>query len=210
MGRRRPRLIAGSVLLAMALLSGCADTGSDDAPPMGADLSKVGPSPLPSTAAVPALTTPAASEAPEADESVAPTLPPALVTFEKAVTKALQPTDVTAAATLELELRPYAQNQLVITWTATTAGTDKPGGLVREEVKTVLTHARTIGMNVSSVLVIVHGAITSDSGVGSIAQLVRAKYSERLVKGTNWSSVAASEVLGMVDDKAAELHPAVR
>lgn len=200
----------GVAFVSILLMSGCSSGGATQ--PMGADPAKAGPQ-------IPVATEPTA-----ATSATPAAVPSAVPTTVQATTGATTATGLAAqlraalfakdpdadSASVTVEQRPFAENQLVLTWTVNTVLDDDTAPLrVREDAIELLRIAKTCTLTYGSILLIAQGTVT-DGGASRKVQAIRAKYSRALVLRTDWTTVPPARIFTLPDDKPAEIFPFYR
>ncbi|WP_432838739.1 hypothetical protein [Dactylosporangium sp. CA-092794] len=116
--------------------------------------------------------------------------------------------DLAAASTIEVEQRPFAEDQLVFTWTVTNDPDDREArDRVRDQALLILQAAKLSGLSYGSVLLIANAAVRDTGGRKSVVTAVRAKYTRELVQATDFTKVAPNTIFKLPDDKPAEIDP---
>jgi hypothetical protein len=197
-------------MLPLALTSGCS-TG-EKGPRAGADLANAGPH-------VPSTEQPVADRSglPPAPMTASEAAPPTAVAsagvgqLHDALAEALKVHDPAAAASMALDQRPSAENQLVVTWTVSKDPDDASAKTrVRREAITLLATVRRHVSSYGSVLLIADASVRDASGRMVDAKVVRAKYSRTLIERTDFALVSIDKIFILPDDKPAEIYPSFR
>jgi hypothetical protein len=116
--------------------------------------------------------------------------------------------DVTPGA--RLSQKSAAGDQIIVRWTVGSQWPD-PGARrrVRVDALTVLALVRSSRIRYGSVLLLATGT-SMVKGKRKVSIVVRAKYTEKLLRETDWSRVSPDAVLGMCDDKPAVIADGYR
>jgi hypothetical protein len=193
-------------LLSLGPLGAC---GSDHGPPPGADLGKVGPSVMPSEPAIPSTDPTVIPAVPSAASGSASANPAEVL--RATLAQALRAENPLAAGTVTVEQRRSAENQLVVTWTVSD-NPDDPGAKqrVRLDAIRILTVAKQATIPYGSVLLVANAPVRGTGGNRMDVQVVRAKYTQVLIRKTDFATVPPDKVLTLPDDKPAEIHPSFR
>ncbi|GII23269.1 hypothetical protein Pme01_28660 [Planosporangium mesophilum] len=186
------------------MVGGCAGGGQDQVP--GADMAKVGPQSLPAQAPVPDV----ASAGP-VTTSTAPSPHNPVRDVENSLAGALGTVDPAAAASMKLDVRPAAGNQLVVTWTVSRDPGDAAAkNRLRREAIAALAAAKPHLSSYGSVLLIADATVRDATGQLTDASVLRAKYSRALIQRTDFAQLSIDRVFTLPDDKPAEIHTSYR
>lgn len=199
-GRGRARLWTLTVI--GATLAGCTTAGASGA---GA------PTPTPAgPTVIGGQTLPPLIERPTSSAEVSPSVQRDAQSLSVRIDAALA-AEGTATPATRLVIDKAAGNQIQVNWVLGTTWPDPTArDRVRKNVITILDLVSMSSLHYGSVLLLATGASVNSDGAKKISVVVRAKYTHPLVVRTDWTAVSPAAVLGMCDDKPAEIAAGYR